>query len=116
MSTWEAAAAGDLGRLDECLAASPGALNQKDSLGWTPLMYAAKFGREAAARWLLAKGARADVCSINGHTARSLAAVFNHSSLSTLFSSSLQLLRSENKNPTITETGPNYFSSNGLYR
>jgi len=48
-------------------------VNQLNSQGQTPLMYASLFGREAMAQILLEKGANKDLRDANGYTAEGLA-------------------------------------------
>ena len=61
----DAAAAGDVGRLAELLAADAAELDARGAGGWTPLHLAAHFGRTEAARLLLARGASVRAPSAN---------------------------------------------------
>jgi ankyrin repeat protein len=60
---------GDLARVQQLLAANPGALNQKDaSFGATPLHWAALRGHAEVARFLLAQGGDATARNKDGET------------------------------------------------
>lgn len=65
LDLFEAAALGDLPRLEELLDAEPGRLAAFSPDGWTPLHLAAFLGRKAAVRDLLGRGAPVDAVSRN---------------------------------------------------
>ena len=57
VNLWEAAALGDVTRLQAVLTSEPAGLHQHSHDGWTALHLAAHFGRLEAVRFLLARGA-----------------------------------------------------------
>lgn len=65
LNVFEAAAIGDLARLEEILEADAGAVAAFSGDGWTPLHLAAAFGTPAAVRQLLDAGAQVDAVSHN---------------------------------------------------
>src|SRR5690348_11114466 len=70
----DAAAAGDLAKLDALLAADPASADTKDNSSFTPLMLAAQNGRLEAATLLLEKGASRDAVTNTGFTSLAIAA------------------------------------------
>jgi ankyrin repeat protein len=64
---FEAAALGDAGRLKELLAAQPERARSFSHDGWTPLHLAAFFGREDAAKVLIAAGPDLNALAKNGN-------------------------------------------------
>jgi ankyrin repeat protein len=62
---WEAAALGDVPRLQAHLDGDQGLLRAHSHDGWTPLHLAAHFGHAEAVRWLLEHGANVRVRSTN---------------------------------------------------
>ena len=65
VNLWEAAALGDVPRLQAILAASPGPLQTRSHDGWTALHLTAHFGRLDALRFLLQQGADVHARSTN---------------------------------------------------
>src|SRR5947209_2151055 len=60
LDVFEAAAVGDVLRLEDILAADPGAAHSFSGDGWTPLHLAAAFGTPQAVDLLLQHGARSE--------------------------------------------------------
>ena len=83
LNLWEAAAVGNLSRLQASLAEDPTLLNAYSHDGWTALHLTAFFGHEAAAAYLLAEGADPRAYSKNGmgNTALHAAMAGRHSVL-----------------------------------
>jgi ankyrin repeat protein len=75
LDVFEAAAAGDVLRLEDILAADPGAAHAFSGDGWTPLHLAAAFGTPEAADLLLQHGAQVDAVSKNPQRNQALHAV-----------------------------------------
>jgi len=65
VNLWEAAALGDVPRLQAILASQPAELNRHSHDGWTALHLAAHFGHLEAVRTLLARGADVHARSTN---------------------------------------------------
>ena len=65
LDVFEAAAVGDVLRVEDILAADPGAAHSFSGDGWTPLHLAAGFGTPAAVDVLLQHGAHVDAVSKN---------------------------------------------------
>ena len=65
LDIFEAAAVGDLLRLEDILAADPGAVHRPSGDGWTPLHLAAAFGTPQSVDMLLQHGAQVDAVSKN---------------------------------------------------
>jgi ankyrin repeat protein len=65
LDPFEAAALGDVPSLGEALARDPGRVRSRSADGFTPLHFAAFFGRGAAARVLLDAGADPDAVAAN---------------------------------------------------
>jgi ankyrin repeat protein len=65
LDVFEAATVGDVLRLEDILAADPGAVHAFSGDGWTPLHLAAGFGTPAAVDMLLQHGAQVDAVSRN---------------------------------------------------
>jgi len=65
LDVFEAAAVGDVLRLEDILAANPGAVHCFSGDGWTPLHLAAAFGTTQAVDLLLQHGAHVDAVSRN---------------------------------------------------
>lgn len=65
-SIYEAVITGDLAMTEGFLASEPSLLNRHSPDGFTPLGFAAYFGREEVARLLVARGADVNLASSNG--------------------------------------------------
>ena len=65
LDVFEAASVGDVLRLEDILAADPGAVHAWSGDGWTPLHLAAAFGTSGAVDMLLQHGAQVDAVSKN---------------------------------------------------
>ena len=68
-------------RLGNALGRKGAAINLQDSDGWTALILASYYGREAVARLLLERGADATLRSSIGRTALSWARIRNHAAV-----------------------------------
>ena len=75
LDVFEAAAVGDVLRLEDILTADPGAAHAFSGDGWTPLHLAAAFGTPQAVDMLLQHGAQVDVWSQNAARNQPLHAV-----------------------------------------
>jgi ankyrin repeat protein len=64
----DAAGAGDVGKIKALLKKNPELVFSKDSIGWTPLHYAAYSGQKGAAELLLTSNADVNAKDKNGHT------------------------------------------------
>ena len=80
----EAIRAGDMAAVQQCLAARPGAVHDRDVLGDTPLHVAAQTGKVEIAELLLARGADVNAKAYAGWTALHWAAYWQHPAMADL--------------------------------
>ena len=101
LDIFEAAAVGDVLRLEDILAADPGAVHSFSGDGWTPLHLAAAFGTPEAVDVLLQHGAQVDVVSKNPQRNQAL-----HAALALGRNrESVKLLLAHGADPNATQVG-----------
>jgi len=77
----QAVESNNLPKVKAIIAADPSAINEKDSDGWTPLAYAARFGRKEIAQFLIQKKAAVNIADNNGYTPLHQAAAYDQRQL-----------------------------------
>jgi ankyrin repeat protein len=101
LDVFEAAAVGDVLRLEDILTADPGAAHAFSGDGWTPLHLAAAFGTPQAVDMLLQHGAQVDAWSQNAARNQPLHAVVALSRIP----ETIHLLLAHGANPNATQAG-----------
>ncbi|XP_077989508.1 NAD-capped RNA hydrolase NUDT12-like [Glandiceps talaboti] len=81
---YEAAGRGDIARI-ESLTRVQDIINERNSHGWTALMFAARNGQNEAVQCLLRNGSDASVMTTSGQTARDIAKFWNHRNVVRIF-------------------------------
>lgn len=100
MTIHEAAAVGDLHRVQALLEEDPGLIDQYASDGFTPLGLATYFGHEQVARLLLERGAQVNLAATNAQQVAPL-----HSAVSAGHEVIIRLLLESGADPNIAQQG-----------